>query len=56
MKDVSAQIMTGSLFALLIAELSFHELRACVSMVADFLVGMGILEGLGAHAFGVHLV
>jgi hypothetical protein len=48
--------MTSSLFALLIAKLSLHELRASVGVVADFLVRMGLLEVDSANALGVLLV
>lgn len=48
--------MTISLFALLIAELCLHELCACVGMVADFLVGVGVFESLSTNALGMHLV
>ena len=48
--------MMSSLFALLVAELSLHELCASVGMVADFLVGVGVFESLGTNALGMHLV
>lgn len=48
--------MTISSFAFLVAELSLHELCACVGMVGDFLVGVGVFESLGTDALGVYLV
>ena len=54
--DVAAPTMTSPLFALLIAELSLHELPASGSMIADFLVGVGVFESRGADTLGVRLV
>lgn len=48
--------MPRSLFALLIAELSLHELRTSVGMVADFLVGVVLLKRPGPDTLGVFLV
>lgn len=54
--DTSAQIVTSSSFTLLIAELSLHELRASVGVVADLLVGLCLFECSRSNALCVLLV
>ena len=46
----------GSLFALLIADVSLHKLSLSFGRVADLLVGLGLFEGTGTEPLSVRLV